>query len=146
MHSNVISNWKGFPNGLGLSSTATFNTCTLAIPVSSETPRPKIQMWRRWTSRPSRQVQSNFKREFQLKRNFCFPENPNITQQRLGYRKYVTVFFFDVVRWTEAFVWIYCHLVEGVRYIHVERRYMCIIGQKHSCAKFRGCICRGAFD
>lgn len=40
MHSNVISNWNGFPNGLGLSSTATFNTCTLAIPVSSEVPRP----------------------------------------------------------------------------------------------------------
>lgn len=31
IHSNVISNWKGFPNGLGLSRTATFNTCTLAI-------------------------------------------------------------------------------------------------------------------
>lgn len=37
MHSNVISNWNGFPNGLGLSSTATFNTCTLAI-TDSEAP------------------------------------------------------------------------------------------------------------
>lgn len=40
MHSNVISNWNGFPNGLGLSSTATFNTCTLAIALSSTAPRP----------------------------------------------------------------------------------------------------------
>ena len=31
MHSNVISNWNGFPKGLGLSKTATFNTCTFAI-------------------------------------------------------------------------------------------------------------------
>lgn len=35
MHSKVISNWNGFPNGLGLSSTATFNTCTFAMSVSS---------------------------------------------------------------------------------------------------------------
>lgn len=35
IHSNVISNWKGFPKGLGLSRTATFNTCTFAIVVET---------------------------------------------------------------------------------------------------------------
>ena len=31
MHSNVISNWKGFRKGLGLSNTETLSTCTFAI-------------------------------------------------------------------------------------------------------------------
>ena len=30
-HSNVISNWKGLKNAVGLSKTVTFVTCTLAI-------------------------------------------------------------------------------------------------------------------
>lgn len=117
MHSNVISNWNGFPNGLGLSSTATFNTCTLAIPVTSEEPQllKKMMEMNESPFSTSRSVAKLVQQWLSAKASLFCEAQHNSTTARLPDIRHR----FLLRRWPLTAVSVllhYCHLVEKVRH------------------------------